>query len=129
MRSSGDNLATTGDGTGRARTLRQLITANDLSLSMEAHDALSAAVAARSGFAGLWASGLSNASSPGYRNANEAAWTQFVDVVERMSDATDCPVLVDGDSDFGNFNNAQLAALRLWQRGAVAPPRGARCRV
>lgn len=118
MRSSGDNLATTDDSIGRARTLRQLITSNELSFLMEAHDALSAAVAARSGFAGLWASGLSIASSLGYRDANEAAWTQLADVVERMADATDCPVLVDGDSGFGNFNNARLAALKLWQRGA-----------
>lgn len=118
MRSSGDNMATTDGSTGRTRTLRQLVTSNDLSFLMEAHDALSAAVAARAGFAGLWASGLSIASSLGYRDANEAAWTQLVDVVERMADATDCPVLVDGDSGFGNFNNARLAALKLWQRGA-----------
>ena len=98
--------------------MRQLIASNDLTFLMEAHDALSAAIAWHSGFRGLWASGLSIASSLGYRDANEASWTQVVDVVERMADATEIPVLVDGDSGFGNFNNARLAAYKLWQRGA-----------
>lgn len=86
---------------------------------MEAHDALSAAVVQRSGFKGLWASGLSIASSLGFRDANEASWTQVVEVVERMADVTTVPILVDGDSGFGNFNNARLAALKLFQRGAA----------
>lgn len=99
--------------------LRALIEGPDLSFLMEAHDALSAAIAERSGFKGLWASGLSIASTLGYRDANEASWTQVLDAVERMADATDIPVLVDGDSGFGNFNNARLAALKLSQRGAA----------
>jgi phosphoenolpyruvate phosphomutase len=85
---------------------------------MEAHDALSAAIAAHSGFEGLWASGLSIATSLGYRDANEASWTELVDVVERMADATGIPILVDGDSGFGNFNNARLVAKKLHQHGA-----------
>src|SRR5262245_1021245 len=99
-------------GGTRSASLRKLIYSNDLSFLMEAHDALSAAIAERSGFKGLWASGLSIASSLGYRDANEASWTQIVDIVERMVDATTVPILVDADSGFGNFNNARLAALK-----------------
>jgi phosphoenolpyruvate phosphomutase len=99
--------------------LRELIESDSLTFLMEAHDALSAAVAERAGFKGLWASGLSMASALGFRDANEASWTQLVDVVERMADATGIPILVDGDSGFGNFNNARLAALKLYQRGAA----------
>lgn len=99
-------------------SLRDLILSNDLSFLMEAHDGLSAAIAERAGFKGLWASGLSISSALGYRDANEASWTQVVDVVERMVDATNIPVLVDGDSGFGNFNNARLLAKKLEQRGA-----------
>ncbi|WFU45244.1 isocitrate lyase/phosphoenolpyruvate mutase family protein [Bradyrhizobium sp. CB82] len=86
---------------------------------MEAHDGLSGAIAQRAGFKGLWASGLSIASSLGYRDANEASWSQLVDVVERIVDSTELPVLVDGDSGFGNFNNARLLARKLRQRGAA----------
>ncbi|BAB54515.1 phosphoenolpyruvate mutase [Mesorhizobium japonicum] len=104
--------------TASSTTLRELILSNDLTFLMEAHDGLSAAIAERAGFRGLWASGLSIASALGYRDANEASWTQVVDVVERMVDATNIPVLVDGDSGFGNFNNARLVARKLEQRGA-----------
>jgi phosphoenolpyruvate phosphomutase len=82
-------------------------------------DGLSGAIAERAGFKGLWASGLSISCSLGYRDANEASWTQLVDVVERMVDSSDLPVLVDGDSGFGNFNNARLLARKLQQRGAA----------
>lgn len=90
-----------------------------LSFLMEAHDALSGAIAKRAGFKSLWASGLSIASSLGYRDANEASWSQLVDVVERIVDSTELPVLVDGDGGFGNFNNARLLARKLNQRGAA----------
>src|SRR3982074_918421 len=91
-------------------TLLELLNSLELTFLMEAHDALSAAVAQHSGFHGLWASGLSISSSLGFRDANEASWTQVVEVVERMADVTTIPILVDGDSGFGNFNNARLAA-------------------
>ncbi|MCP3460885.1 phosphoenolpyruvate mutase [Bradyrhizobium sp. CCGUVB23] len=100
--------------------LRALVCSNsELSFLMEAHDGLSAAIAKRAGFKGLWASGLSIATSLGYRDANEASWSQFVDVVERIVDSTALPVLVDGDGGFGNFNNARLLARKLRQRGAA----------
>jgi phosphoenolpyruvate phosphomutase len=98
--------------------LLELIRSQKLEFIMEAHDGLSAAVAAQAGFKALWASGLSISSSLGYRDANEASWTQMVDVVERMADASGLPILVDGDSGFGNFNNARLLAAKLHQRGA-----------
>lgn len=104
--------------TESSTTLRELILSDDLTFLMEAHDGLSAAIAERAGFRGLWASGLSIASALGYRDANEASWTQVVDVVEHIVDATNIPVLVDGDSGFGNFNNARLVARKLEQRGA-----------
>lgn len=103
----------------RGSKLRALLRAPELKFLMEGHDALSAAIVERAGFEGLWASGLSIASSLGFRDANEASWTQVVEAVERMADATGIPILVDGDSGFGNFNNARLAALKLFQRGAA----------
>lgn len=57
--------------------------------------------------------------SLGYRDANEASWTDVVEVVSRMVDASGLPILVDGDSGFGNFNNARLLAAKLLQRDAA----------
>ncbi|HXZ02420.1 MAG TPA: phosphoenolpyruvate mutase [Stellaceae bacterium] len=103
----------------KTRRLSQLVRSPELSFLIEAHDALSAAIAERTGFKGIWASGLSISSTLGYRDANEASWTQVVDTVERMADNASIPILVDGDSGFGNFNNARIAAYKLWQRGAA----------
>ncbi len=100
------------------RPLIDLLRSKETEFLMEAHDGLSAAIAARAGFKGLWASGLSISSALGYRDANEASWTQVVDVVEHMVDASHVPILVDGDSGFGNFNNARLLAKKLEERGA-----------
>nr|WP_312018113.1 isocitrate lyase/phosphoenolpyruvate mutase family protein [Bradyrhizobium sp. sBnM-33] len=97
----------------------QVCATSELSFLMEAHDGLSGAIAERAGFKGLWASGLSIACCLGYRDANEASWSQLVDVVERIVDSTKLPVLVDGDNGFGNFNNARLLARKLSQRGAA----------
>ncbi|WP_456763210.1 phosphoenolpyruvate mutase [Bradyrhizobium sp. USDA 4011] len=97
----------------------QICSSSELTFLMEAHDGLSAAIADRAGFKGLWASGLSIACSLGYRDANEASWSQLVDAVERIVDSTELPVLVDGDGGFGNFNNARLLARKLRQRGAA----------
>ena len=106
-------------GCTRSQALQVAIRSSELSFLMEAHDALSAIIAERSGFAGIWASGLSIATALGLRDANEASWSQVVDVVDRVVDVTDIPILVDGDSGFGNFNNARLLARKLSQRGAA----------
>ncbi|MDL2402408.1 phosphoenolpyruvate mutase [Rhizobium mayense] len=99
--------------------LRDLVCSAKLSFLMEAHDGLSAAIVKQAGFKGLWASGFSISSALGYRDANEASWTEVVDVVERMADASGLPILVDGESGFGNFNNARLLAIKLLQHGAA----------
>ncbi|MEH2711440.1 MULTISPECIES: phosphoenolpyruvate mutase [Bradyrhizobium] len=97
----------------------QVCCSSEISFLMEAHDGLSAAIAGRAGFKGLWASGLSIASSLGYRDASETSWSQLAGVVERIVDSGQLPVLVDGDGGFGNFNNARLLARKLRQCGAA----------
>ena len=101
------------------RKLRELMTSSELTFLMEAHDGMSAAIAREAGFAALWASGLSISSALGYRDANEASWSDLVHAVERMADASHLPILVDGDSGFGNFNNARILAGKLLKRHAA----------
>ncbi|SCB49476.1 phosphoenolpyruvate mutase [Rhizobium multihospitium] len=99
--------------------LSLLLRSRELSFLMEAHDALSARIAEEAGFKGLWASGLSIASTLGFRDSNEASWTQVVEAVGRIADVTSIPILVDGDTGFGNFNNARIVARKLVQAGAA----------
>ncbi len=54
------------------------------------------------------------------RDSNEASWTQVLEVVEFMSDATSVPILLDADTGYGNFNNMRRLVRKLEQRGVAA---------
>jgi phosphoenolpyruvate phosphomutase len=84
---------------------------------MEAHNGLSAKIVEEAGYAGIWASGLSISASLGVRDNNEASWTQVLDVLEFMADASTLPILVDGDTGYGNFNNVRRLVRKLGERG------------
>ncbi len=96
--------------------LREMINSNDLEFIMEAHNGLSAKIVEETGFKGIWGSGLSLSAALGVRDNNEASWTQIIDVVEFMSDATTIPILLDGDTGYGNFNNMRRLVRKLEQR-------------
>ena len=101
----------------RSARLRQMLTSNELEFLMEAHNGLSARIAREAGFKGIWASGLSISAQFGVRDNNEASWTQVVDNLEFMADASDLPILLDGDTGYGNFNNVRRLVRKLEQRG------------
>ncbi|MBV8095877.1 MAG: phosphoenolpyruvate mutase [Acetobacteraceae bacterium] len=88
-----------------------------LSFLMEAHNGISAKIVEESGFEGIWASSLGIATALGVRDSNEASWTQVLEVLEFMSDATSLPILLDGDTGYGNFNNVRRLVRKLCQRG------------
>ncbi len=99
--------------------LRDILSSNDLRFIMEAHNGLSAKIVEETGFEGIWASGLSISAALGVRDSNEASWTQVLEVLEFMSDATDIPILLDGDTGYGNFNNMRRLVTKLCQRGVA----------
>jgi phosphoenolpyruvate phosphomutase len=101
----------------KTRQLRALLDTSRLDFIMEAHDGLSARIAEEAGFPALWASGLAISASLGVRDNNEASWTQVLEVTEFMADATRVPILVDGDTGFGNFNNFRRIVRKLTDRG------------
>ncbi len=104
-------------GVSRPAELRSLLFSPGLSFLMEAHSGLSAKIVEEAGFAGIWASGLSISASLGLRDNNEASWTQVLDVLEFMADASSLPILVDGDTGYGNFNNVRRLVRKLGERG------------
>ncbi|MEU6479059.1 phosphoenolpyruvate mutase [Streptomyces sp. NPDC047017] len=101
----------------RTAMLRHLLQRSELSFLMEAHNGLSAKLVEQAGFEGIWASGLSIAAALGVRDSNEASWTQVLEVAEFMSDATRIPILLDGDTGYGNFNSVRRLVHKLEQRG------------
>jgi phosphoenolpyruvate phosphomutase len=101
----------------RSAKLRQMLRSPELEFLMEAHNGLSARIVREAGFKGIWASGLSISAQFGVRDNNEASWTQVVDMLEFMADASDLPILLDGDTGYGNFNNMRRLVRKLEQRG------------
>src|SRR6266478_6545814 len=101
----------------RSARLRQMLQSEQLEFLMEAHNGLSARIVYEAGFGGIWASGLAISAQFGVRDNNEASWTQVVDMLEFMADASDLPILLDGDTGYGNFNNMRRLVRKLEQRG------------
>ncbi len=99
---------------------RQLLESSDFETILEAHNGLSARIAEEAGFPGIWASGLCLSSQFGVRDSNEASWTQVLEMLEFMSDATTVPILLDGDTGYGNFNNLRRLVTKLEQRHIAA---------
>src|SRR5216110_671493 len=104
----------------RTTVLKRLITRPEIAFLMEAHSGLSARIVEEAGFEGIWGSGLTMSASFGVRDNNELAWSQVVEHVGFMADAAGgIPVLVDGDTGYGNFNNMRRLVRKLEQVGAA----------
>ncbi len=101
----------------RFATLREVLTSQTLSFLMESHNGMSAKIAEEAGFQAIWASGLTISASMGLRDSNEASWTQVLEVLEYMADAVKVPILVDGDTGYGNFNSVRRLVRKLGERG------------
>ena len=101
----------------RPAGLRALLQSPELEFLLEAHNGISARIVEQANFKGIWASGLALSAQYGVRDNNEASWTQIVEMLEFMSDVTAIPILLDGDTGYGNFNNMRRLVKKLEQRG------------
>lgn len=116
MSERAEQQITSTGGARKSSRLKAMLQSDELEFIMEAHNGLSAKIVEEAGFKGIWASGLSMSAAMGVRDSNEASWTQVLDVLEFMSDATSIPILVDGDTGWGNFNNLRRAVQKFGQR-------------
>ena len=107
-------------GITASRQFKKLLLSDKLEFICEAHNGVSAKIVQEAGFRGIWASGLSISAQFGVRDNNEASWTQVLENLEFMSDATTIPILLDGDTGYGNFNNMQRLVRKLEQRHIAA---------
>lgn len=104
----------------KSTQFRNLLSSKQTEFILEAHNGLSAKIVEETGFKGIWASGLAMSAMLGVRDNNEASWTQIIEVLEFMSDATTIPILVDADTGYGNFNNVRRLVRKLEQRNVAA---------
>ncbi len=104
----------------KSTQFKQLLNSNRVEFIMEAHNGLSARIVEEAGFKGIWGSGLTISASAAVRDSNEMSWTQVLDIVEYMSDATSIPIMLDADTGYGNFNNMRRLVRKLEQIGVAA---------
>ena len=95
-------------------TLKNLINQTDrMSYLIEAHDGISAKIVEKCGGEGIWASGFTISTACGVRDANELSWRDVLNILENIRFCTSIPILVDGDTGYGNFNNARIFVIKL----------------
>ena len=99
--------------------LKTLLDSPDLAFILEAHNGLSARIVEEAGFKGIWGSGLALSAQHAVRDNNELSWTQVLDQLEFMVDATSIPILLDGDTGYGDFNNMRRLVRKLEQIGVA----------
>jgi len=104
----------------RNEQFRNMLLSDVTEFVMEAHSGMSAKIVENAGFKAIWASGLCMSAALGVRDNNEASWTQILEKLEFMSDATTIPILVDADTGYGNFNNVRRLVKKLEQRNISA---------
>ncbi len=96
--------------------LKNLLHSDQTEFILEAHNGLCAKIVEEAGFSGIWGSGLALSAQHAVRDNNELSWTQVVNMLEFMSDATTIPILLDGDTGYGDFNNMRRLVRKLEQR-------------
>jgi phosphoenolpyruvate phosphomutase len=101
----------------RPARLRALLGSAQTEFMLEAHSGISARVAEEAGFRGIWASGLAMSALCGVRDNNELSASQVLQIVEFMADVTSVPILVDGDTGYGDFNSTRRFVRKLEQYG------------
>src|SRR5690606_24416580 len=99
---------------------RELLHGSGLDFLLEAHNGVSARIAEEGGVKGIWAGGLCMSAQFGQRDSNDASWNHVIEMVEFMADATTVPILLDGDTGYGNFNTVRRLVRKLEQRGVAA---------
>jgi len=103
----------------KAAKLRSMLQSQQTEFILEAHNGLSARIVEEAGFKGIWGSGLALSAQHAVRDNNELSWTQVVEQLEFMTDVTSIPILLDGDTGYGDFNNMRRLVRKLGQIGVA----------
>jgi phosphoenolpyruvate phosphomutase len=88
-----------------------------MSFLVEAHSGISAKIVERCKGRGIWASGFTASTAAGLRDANELSFHEMLNLLQTMDYCTSIPILVDGDTGYGNFNNARVFVKKLCSIG------------
>lgn len=103
------------------KQFKKLLQAPNAFILPGAYDAMTARLIEETGFPAIYATGagISNAQL-GWADVGLTSVTEIADVVSRMSDVTNVPIVVDGDTGFGNAINLMRTVTQLERAGASA---------
>ena len=99
------------------KNLNQILNSKKTFYFMEAHNGISAKLVEKSGFDGIWASGLTISASMGLRDVNEMSWSQICEILNYITLSSSLPVILDADTGYGSFNNTIHLARHLKRIG------------
>lgn len=104
----------------RKETFKARLQEQRVILAPGVYDPFSALVATQAGFEALYLSGAAVAyTSHGRSDVGLTAATETADVLGRITDRVDTPIIVDGDTGYGNALNTQRT-VRLFERAGAA---------
>jgi 2-methylisocitrate lyase-like PEP mutase family enzyme len=100
--------------------LRTLIAGGDVVVAPGVYDGLSARLAARAGFAAVYATGGGISRSMGYPDLGLISMTEMVARIAGIVEYAGVPVIADADTGYGNALNARRAVRELERAGVAA---------
>jgi len=103
----------------KATKLRELFAASGTIRLAGAHHALGAKLAERTGFDGVWSSGLEISTSYCVPDANILTMSEYLATAESMNDAVSIPIVADCDTGYGNSNNV-IHMVRKYEAAGIA---------
>ncbi len=104
----------------KAAALRKVFESGKILRIMGAHNGLGAKLIERSGFDGVWASGLEISTSFCVPDANILTMTENLETARSINDATQLPVICDCDTGYGNASNVKHMVKRYEAAGLAA---------
>lgn len=103
-----------------AKALRELLNSGKTIMAPGAYDGLSSRLVSLSGFDAVYASGGAIARSCGYPDIGLLSFSEVVERIEKIVEASDIPVIADADTGFGGTANVQRTVRALERIGVAA---------
>lgn len=99
--------------------MRELLSGSSPAIGVGSGDALTARLIERAGFDFVWSSSLCISAAHAVPDASLLSMNQYLEASRAMCDATSLPVLVDGDTGYGDPNTVYYA-VQQFERAGVA---------
>jgi len=102
-----------------AKKLREQLASGKTIVAPGAYDGISSRLVSLAGFDAVYASGGAIARAAGYPDIGLLSFTEVIERIERIVEASDIPVIADADTGFGGTANVQRTVRALARIGVA----------